>query len=172
MSFSRLDRARQHDCNAPMPRRALPYICVLAILLVGVVARAEPARVEAGLQAQAEERGETTVFVKLRKPRLPRRASLTERCDAIAASRRRLLAAVPARDINVEQQFESVAALTATVSAEGLAALAANPEVVSIDSMAMGSGALGQSLPLIRGDVVHRRGLEGAGATVAVLDSG
>jgi len=77
MSFSRLDRARQHDCNAPMPRRALPYICVLAILLVGVVARAEPARVEAGLQAQAEERGETTVFVKLRKPRLPRRASLT-----------------------------------------------------------------------------------------------
>jgi hypothetical protein len=153
-------------------RLAAPRLAVLAAILISSTVYAAPARVAPGLRAQAEQRGQTTVFVKLRTPRLPRRAALKERCDAVAAGQDRALASVRRADIHVERRFESIAAITASVSAEGLAALAANPEVVSIDAMARGSGALADSLPLMRGDFVHRRGLEGAGAVVAVLDSG
>jgi hypothetical protein len=74
--------------------------------------------------------------------------------------------------MQIERRLEAVAAFTANVTPEGLAALAANPEVERIDAMATGSGALSHNLPLINGDVAHRRGLIGSDAVVAVLDSG
>lgn len=149
-----------------------PITTALAILVVAAPVCAQPRKLAAGLRTQVETDGTSTVFVKLRKPRLPRSASLAAKCDAVAATQSRVLAAVPARSLRVDQRLDAIAALTVTVTPEGLAALEANPDVERIDAMATGSGALGRSLPAIRGDVVHRRGLVGTGATVAVLDSG
>lgn len=140
-------------------------------MLCGLTAaQAQPRKVAPGLRAQAS--GPTTVFVKLRTPLLPRGAGLAAKCDAIAAAQSRVLGSVPRGSLRVERRLESVSALTVTVTPEGLAALEADPEVERIDPMATGSGALARGLPLVHGDVVHRRGTKGSGATVAVLDSG
>lgn len=145
---------------------------ILAMLTAAAAAQAQPRKLAAGLRAQVEAGGETTVFVKLRQPPLPRRTGLAARCDAIAATQSRVLSTAPRGSIRVERKLDAVAAFTVTVTPEGLAALEANPDVERVDAMATGSGALRRNLPLIRGDVVHRRGLLGAPTTVAVLDSG
>lgn len=147
-------------------------IAALGIFLAAVPVPAQSRKLAPGLRHQVQADGTATVFVKLRKPLLPRGAGLAARCDAVAAAQSRVLSAAPARSIQVERRLDTIAALTVSVTPEGLAALEANPDVDRIDPMATGSGALGRNLPLIRGDTVHRRGLVGTGATIAVLDSG
>ncbi len=147
-------------------------VVAVAVVAIAAPAHARPRKFAAGLRSQVAAEGSTTVFVKLRKPLLPRGAHLAAKCDAVAATQSRVLASVPRGDIHVERRFDSIAAMTVTVTPEGLAALEADPDVELIDPMATGGGALGNNLPLIRGDVAHHRGLAGFGATVAILDSG
>jgi hypothetical protein len=164
-------------CRIPhvMPRMrpaALSIVSALAILAVAPPASAQAGKLGPGVRAEVRRAGRSTVFVKLRQPTLPRSATLDERCQRVAALRRGVAAAMPDGDVRIVHELEAIAALTARVTPEGLAALEAHPEVARVDSMATGSGALGRNLPLIHGDVVHRRGVRGEEVTVAVLDSG
>ncbi|MEX2158208.1 MAG: S8 family serine peptidase [Dehalococcoidia bacterium] len=90
----------------------------------------------------------------------------------IAAQRGRIEASVPRSDLIVTRQYASIPALAGTITREGLAALAANPDVASIEIDGVGSAGTNQSGPLIHAPEVHSAGVTGNGVTVAVLDSG
>lgn len=92
---------------------------------------------------------------------------------AAAAAQAQVLSRVQAGELRVRRRFATVPALAATVHSEaGLRRLAADPRVRRIDLEVGGSGGLVNSVPLIRGDLRHARGNEGAGVVVAILDTG
>ena len=63
-------------------------------------------------------------------------------------------------------------AVAATITAEDLDALQANPEVVGIYEDRINYPFLSASVPHIGGDAVHAQGITGAGQAVCVLDTG
>lgn len=63
-------------------------------------------------------------------------------------------------------------AFAAEIEADDLDALRADPLVRAVAIDTGGSGGLTESLPFIGVDAVHLQGIDGRGATVAVLDSG
>lgn len=91
---------------------------------------------------------------------------------AAVATRRAVLDTVPESEVRPACEFEALGAFTAEVTPQGIEALLAHPEVLRIEAMRYGSGALSTSVPHVRADAVHRRGDVGQGVTVAVLDSG
>ena len=74
--------------------------------------------------------------------------------------------------MEVHRTFEVLPGFAAVVAPSGLDRLSAHPDVLRIDVDAEGSGALATSVPQIRADRVHARGITGAGTVVAVLDTG
>jgi subtilisin family serine protease len=66
----------------------------------------------------------------------------------------------------------TVAATAGRVDMQGLARLAADPEVAAIDLDRGGSGGDAESFALIRASAAHQAGLVGTGVTVALLDTG
>ena len=124
------------------------------------------------IAAQIGDSGTAEVFVLLRPPRrLPRR-DLGTRQRMIADQRAATLAALPSAAVRVLDTLTTVSGFTAAVTAAGLDALLAYPDVLGVEPMRYGSGALAQSVPQIRADAVHRRDDDGQGVTVAVLDTG
>jgi hypothetical protein len=97
---------------------------------------------------------------------------LKEHRREIARQRRSVVDSVRTEDVEVLHAYSSVAGFSAVVSEAGLAQLAAHPEVERIDFDAEGRGLLARSVPQIRADRVHNRGVNGEGAVVAVLDTG
>lgn len=151
---------------------AVPFAGGLLALLTAAPLHAEPAKLAPELQAEAHAAGQSSVFIKLRPPALPRGASPGARRNGIATTQSRVRAAAGEADLRIEHRLGAIAGLIATVTPDGLAALEAQPDVVRVDPLATGYGALLQNVPLIRGDVVHRRGILGGNTTVAVLDTG
>jgi subtilisin family serine protease len=96
------------------------------------------------------------------------RARITQRRAAVLAQARAQLAP---DDIEIQHQFTTANGFTASVSAAGLAALAAHPDVLRIDAAQYGGAALANSVPQINGDLVRVLGIDGHGVTVAVLDT-
>jgi subtilisin family serine protease len=83
-----------------------------------------------------------------------------------------VLGGLRAADFRLTERWSEIPAFAGLVSRVGLARLTANPDVLRVD-LDVGGGADDlQSLPLVRGDTAHSLGFMGAGATVAVLDSG
>lgn len=97
-------------------------------------------------------------------------AGLDER--SVAALQRSVLSRLGAADFRATAVWRAVPGFAGRVSRAGLARLAADPRVVRVDLDTGGHGDDDESLPLIRGDVVHAQGFLGAGQTVAILDSG
>ncbi len=76
-------------------------------------------------------------------------------------------------EVRVLHQFNVVPGLTAEVTAVGLAALQANPNVAAVSADLPVQAADAASFAFIKADSARQLwGLTGAGATVAVLDSG
>lgn len=140
---------------------------VLASLLA---AAANAAALDARLAARARGEGAVRVVVALRRPEAPAHGAEARR--RAAAVRRGVMAAVAADAMAVHHEFGSASGFVATVNARGLDALAAHPDVVRIDADREGGGGLAVSVPQIRADRVHARGLVAAGVTIAVLDTG
>src|SRR5512145_1497709 len=69
---------------------------------------------------------------------------------AIQAAGDRVLARLPAGQFELRRRFVTVNALAVEVSAAGLRALAADPEVAHVDLDAPGEGHLNQAVPLAR----------------------
>jgi hypothetical protein len=147
------------------------FAAVVAVLCVAGVARAEVV----GREVRASVlRGEgAPVVVVLDSSGLPRgpraqsarRGRVARLCDAVVES-------VPAGEIEVLRTFEMVPAFIAVPSPEALERLAADPRVRRIDLAGQGGGALANSVPQIRADRVHARGVDGRGTVIAVLDTG
>jgi subtilisin family serine protease len=92
------------------------------------------------------------------------------------ASQLRRKAAALARlspdELELLADWPDLSAAAGIVSAAGLEKLRSDPDVLRIDLDLPGGGNLSESVPLIRADAVHRMGVTGRGATVAILDSG
>lgn len=114
------------------------------------------------------------VIVKLRDPPALEqgiRDMAAERAQ-VASRQASVIGAVPAGEMKVSRRYQAVPAFAATVSAAGLRALAARPEVELVEIDGEGSAATNQSRPLIHVPEVHAAGYTGQGVVVAVLDSG
>lgn len=157
------------------------------LLAVGVVAplpcaHAETVSRRAALEAQRGSEVPVVVLMKHERyqPAAPgtpaakaeRSAAMIERRRGIARQRRSVLDSVRSEDVEVVRAYESVPGFSAVVTPAGLAQLAAHPDVERIDFDAEGRGLLSKSVPQIRADRVHNRGVNGAGVVVAVLDTG
>ncbi len=91
---------------------------------------------------------------------------------AAAATRRAVLDSLPKSQVQPAYELDAVSAFTALVTQPGVEALLAHPDVLRVEAMRYGSGALATSVPHVRADALHRRGDVGQGVTVAVLDTG
>lgn len=112
------------------------------------------------------------VFVLLRQPAVARSAGPAVRRGAVDRLQRRVVARIDRGTVEVSHKMQFVSGFTAVVDAAGRAALLADPEVIGVESAQRGGGGLGQSVPLIRAHLPQRRGYDGTGVTLAVLDSG
>jgi subtilisin family serine protease len=147
-----------------------------AAFLLLMLAPAAPAQSTSKLGPEVRERvdaaGQAEVFVMLATRPMTAGRDLGTRRRAVAEAADTVLAAVSPQHVRVHRRFTYVSGFTATVTAQGLDQLLANPAVVGIDPPRYGSAALAQSVPQIRADAVHRRDDRGEGVTVAVLDTG
>jgi len=92
--------------------------------------------------------------------------------DRVAAVQDGALTALAPADFTLARRFRTVPAFAGEISAAGVAALTARPEVDRIDLDVGGHVDLAEVVPLIKADVVHALGYTGQGVTVALLDSG
>lgn len=130
--------------------------------------------VDDAVRADITASGAARVIVNLRDPEpgAPT-GDLVARAQAVTDTQAAVLAQVATGDFALIHQYSYVPALAGVLTAEGLAALAALPEVASIQLDAPSEGHMGQSVPLLEANVVHSAfGLTGNNVTVAVLDSG
>jgi len=155
----------------------VPSSCLL-MLAAGLLVVVSSMPVGAGVVdgralIRAQDEGHVRVVVKLgRAGKSLRRQSLGTRRSTVAAMRDAVLSGVRKRGVAVRHEYEVVPGFSATVSPAGLAELAEHPDVERIIMDAEGGGALSVSVPQIRADRVHERGITGEGTVVAVLDTG
>lgn len=135
--------------------------------LVAAVGGAQAAEISARAVQAVQLHGRARVLVALRTPRAD--GDLPRRVADIDAMRRGV---ATARGFRLERSFNAVAALSGDVDFDGLVELSGDPDVAAVDLVPEARAHLAQSVPMIRGDVVQRRGLGGRGVVVAVLDTG
>jgi subtilisin family serine protease len=180
-------------------RRVTAALCaaVALLLLVGVLptqAHAGPsqapggAAVPAEARAQAADEGLVPVIVTLAEPTRPEGgldvARVRTQRARIGAAQARVAEALPSDGSTVTRDYRTLAATAATVTPAGLDALAASPEVTSIevdrlygvasssDASSTDAPSLNESAEHIGAGVLHDLGVRGAGTAVAILDTG
>ncbi|MEN5074671.1 choice-of-anchor P family protein [Isoptericola cucumis] len=156
-------RSSRHDRRRP--RALVGALALLALALPTTAATAAPDpgpapdADERALVAQAEDDGPITVVVELRDGRERGRDVRT----------RNLAADVGARTVRTYDAFP-YAAMRA--DADAIRSLATSPDVAKVHPNRTYRPTLDSSTAVIGADVAHRRGVDGSGQTVAVLDTG
>jgi subtilisin family serine protease len=117
------------------------------------------------------------VLVKIAAPftpegRLASRAAASAQRSAIDAAQASLSAAFAAAGASRARPFRTIPWVAVEATPAVLRALAARGDVVSIEEDRLMRPALLQSVPLVHAPLRWQGGLDGAGWTVAVLDSG
>lgn len=74
--------------------------------------------------------------------------------------------------VDVVREYTSIPHFAAEVDSEGLAALEADPDVVSVVPDTPRYASLAESIPIVEADAAWADGYEGSGQTVAIIDSG
>ncbi len=88
------------------------------------------------------------------------------------SAQERVLRRLQATPFRTVYRYTNVPAFTGYADAQALARLAHDPDVVAVGLDARGRAALSNSVAFLRASNVHGLGITGAGATVAVIDSG
>lgn len=160
------------------PWQAFIRASALFLALPGpIVSVAAEPRVRPDLRARAAQHGTAPVIVGLAAATQPEgyvrgAAAIADQRARIRRAQHGVLANLPAASYRLVRQFEVIAYLALEATPDGLAALAAQPEVSSITEDALLDPALVESVPLLGGDIAWQDGLTGAGQTVAILDTG
>jgi subtilisin family serine protease len=164
-----------------VPGRLAPWL--VAILLgigvfqPGLSTQAPGADIPAAVTDQVGRDGSARVIVGVRTTFVPEGflASPADVVDQRAAMQLAVDGAMgraAASGAVIGHRFETIPFFTAEVDATALAALAAMPDVASIELNAPEPPLLAQSIPLIQAHVAWGAGHTGAGWNVAVLDTG
>lgn len=127
----------------------------VALAMLSLPRPAVGAAVPAELFARARVEGEVAVLVATRP--VPGRAALTT---------------APPAGVRVSRTFRTVQGFAARVTATGLAALAARPDVDGVELDGVGTIALDRTVHQVRADRVRARGVDGSGVVIAVIDTG
>lgn len=144
-----------------------------ALLLLLSAGTSSASVVGAATRQRVREHGRARVLVALKAPGSTGRTVTNEaRRAAAVAVRQRVLAALPAGTAAAIREYATIPGFAAEISLEALERLERHADVLRVDLDGQGEGALAESVPQIRADRVHARGLGGAGVTIAVLDSG
>lgn len=170
--FRRQSRRYGGGRSALTRRRVLScfHAAAVAVLAFAPASSAEVVSARAFERAYAE--GSVAVVVVLDAVDDAPATSLERRRQRVGDLRRAVLDSVPREDLRVLHSYAAVSGFVAIASPSALKALAVHPHVRLVDLAARGGGALTRSVPQIRGDRVHARGLEGDGIVIAVLDTG
>jgi subtilisin family serine protease len=145
--------------------------------LAGATAPAGAARpIEPALAARAAEPGGVPVLVALAvatqpEPRIPAPARAAQRA-CIAAMREALRGELGAAGHAVARAYRSIPFVALEVGPEALAALRRSPRVRAVHPDPLRRPSLDASVPIVQADQAIALGFDGAGAAVAVLDTG
>lgn len=151
------------------PQRLLMrFSCALLMLVAGSMGQAAD-RPNSAL-AQAVATGPARVLVSLTLPAA--KAGDARAKQAIAEQREAVLADLPADSFQLQRSFATLPAFAARIDQRALAMLVADPRVSAIELDSGGSGQMLQAAPLAHVVDLQTLGLVGAGATIAVVDSG
>ena len=161
---------------------ALPFY-IIVLLLSGLllpVAKAEPtvSNKAVELLKKAQQNGTVMVIVGLKTPpfqpegKLNSAAAVDAQRVAIKTAQSSLLSRLTGVQAGSVKQFETIPFMALQVNAEGLAALAADPEVISLEEDVAVPATLTESTPLVRAPEAWAAGGSGSGQVVAVLDTG
>jgi hypothetical protein len=164
--------------------RSRRSIACLFTILIGVAVTQQPSLTQApaadvpvALAAAVAADGDAPVIVGVRRTFVPEgyladQASVAEQRAAMRAAVDGTMSRAAAAGALVGQPFETIPFFTARVDAAALAALAAMPDVSSIELDGLDRPVLAQSAPLINAPAAWAAGYTGAGWTVVVLDTG
>ena len=149
------------DAQATQPRTA--------------VRRAPPA-----IRQRAARDGRVRVLVQFRSPSdrhiaegfLPNAEARVAQRRALAATRGRVLGALPSAGRRLLRQFATVPYVALELTPSALTALEASNDVVRIMEDDILLADLAQTVPMVQGDQVWATGFDGTGTTVAILDTG
>ena len=151
------------------------------VMAVKPTAKAQRARAFAALTAKAQAEGRVRVIVGLRvgessgasaassfKDAAPRAVLV----DRVARGQRLLLVRMNSYSISSVKRFKYIPYVAMEVDAAALEALAADPEVVSIEEDKLLKPMLEESAPLVGAPQAWSQGFSGSGQTIAILDTG
>ena len=127
--------------------------------------------------ARALASGKAKVIVMLSPPAALARTDFASKASRgvlraeIKKLQQDVLDRVPANDVKAGHRFDNIAGFSAEVSASGLKALQAHPQVALIEPVVMLKAHLAQGISLMHG-MTHRSTYNGAGMAIAICDSG
>ena len=137
---------------------------------------ASSAKVDAAVVRQLASAPSVRVIVSLRtKPSLSATGApvVSELAPEVAGRQAALLAAVPRSEFTPGRQYRAVPAIAGTATIDGVAELAAQPEVARISLDLPVQAQLVEAAALVNAADAHTLlNMTGAGVTVAVLDTG
>lgn len=153
-----------------------PGVCCL-VLILGLTlwpnqsAQAQPPDDANDVAAALADQDTARVVVVLQSPGSGVTVGL--QVAEIQQTQQAVLDELPAEDFSLIHQYETIPALAGEVTATGLDALLAQPEVAAVALDQPVEAALAESVPLIGADrVVSQLGFSGAGVNVAIIDTG
>lgn len=168
--------------DRPSPgRRVVTWLVAtllgIAILQPGLATQAPSADIPAAVTEQVARDGSVSIIVGVRTGFIPEgylasQADVIDQRAAMQAAVDGTMGRAAAAGAVVGERFETIPFFTAQVDAAALAALAAMPDVSSIELNALDQPLLAQSIPLINVPAAWAAGHTGAGWKVAILDTG
>jgi hypothetical protein len=149
----------------------MPALIATCVVLLGSAASAAVVSRDARMRARSD--GAAPVLVLLRAPEPARGArAVANRRAAIARLRERVLGALAPAEVELEHAYVTVPGFSALATPQGLARLAADPDVLRVDIDPVGTIAEESGALHIRADRVQARGVNGVGTTIAIIDTG
>lgn len=164
--------------NRSNMRYRIFHILTIVLMTAGlVVLVSQPAALAQSPHSAEEVRVALTtnpsvrVIVALQPP--DQGADVSVQTQEVKDRQTRIMEAVPDPDLKVLHRYQTVAGLSGEVTAAGLEALMAHPEVMSVALDLPVEAVVTPNVALIQADAVHQNlGITGAGVNVAVLDTG
>ena len=140
--------------------------------------RSQRARAFAALRAKVRTEGRVRVIVELKTEGSPAVSAVSRMTDArtrsplIARAQQTLLNRMSRHNFSSVRQFKFIPFMAMEVDRAALESLAEGPEVVSIEEDSVVRPVLQESTALVGAANAWRQGYEGAGKTIAILDTG